>query len=164
MAPEPLNAESFPRDTLDFLQALQRHHVRHMIVGGEAVIYYGYARVTGDIDFFYDRSEDNVVQLFEALRDFWQGSVPGVAGPIELTQPGTIIQFGVPPNRIDLINQISGVEFSEAWPNRLAVNVTAAGSDIVVPYIGLRDLILNKQASARPKDLDDLLFLERKAL
>ena len=155
-----LEAGSFSPDTLDFLGALHKHAVRYMIIGGEAVIYYGYARATGDIDFFYERTDANVRRLFSALRDFWKGSVPGLQNSAELRQPGLIVQFGVPPNRIDLVNQIDGVAFPEAWPNRLAVTVRSAQRDIPIWIVGIKDLIRNKRAVARPKDLDDLRFLE----
>jgi hypothetical protein len=135
--------------------------VNYLIVGGEAVIYYGHARVTGDIDVFYERSPENVARLYAALLEFWHGRVPGLQKPEELLQPGVVVQFGVPPNRIDLVNRISGVEFREAWPNRFAVTVASGEEDVPIWYIGMTDLIRNKAAAARPKDLDDLSFLRR---
>ena len=133
-----------------------------MIVGGEAVIYYGYARVTGDIDIFYDGSQTNAEHLFAALEEFWQGKVPGVRGPAELMPSGTIVQFGVPPNRIDLINRIAGVSFAKAWPRRLRACVRVAGQKVPLWYLGLGDLLRNKRAAGRPKDLADLAFLQRR--
>lgn len=162
MPEDRLDPASFSPDTLDFLKALHGHGVNYMIVGGEAVIYYGYARVTGDIDFFYERTEANVGRLFAALREFWGGSVPGVAEAAEFMQAGLIIQFGVPPNRLDLVNQIDGVTFAEAWLNRVAVKVSAHETEISIWLVGIDDLIRNKRAAARPKDLDDLRFLERR--
>jgi len=161
MSQEQLDADSFSPDTLDFLKALHKHGVNYMIVGGEAVIYYGYARVTGDIDFFYERSEENVLRLFAALQDFWQGEVPGLVKAVELMQAGLIVQFGVPPNRIDLVSRIDGVDFADAWPNRLAVKVCSGHLEIPVSFVGIGDLVRNKRAAARPKDLDDLRFLDR---
>jgi predicted nucleotidyltransferase len=161
MRQEQLTADSFSPDTVDLLKALHEHGVRYLIVGGEAVIYYGYARVTGDIDFFYESSAENVRRLFDALRQFWGGDVPGVAEAGEFLQAGLIVQFGVPPNRIDLVNRIDGVAFAAAWPNRLAVTVTVPGFEIPVWFVGKDDLIANKRAAARPKDLDDLRFLTR---
>ena len=160
MPQERLDAGSFSPDTLDFLRVLHRYSVRYMIVGGEAVIFHGHARVTGDIDFFYERTEDNAQRLYEALRDFWKGDVPGISGPDELVQSGLVVQFGVPPNRIDLVNKIDGVLFSEAWPNRLPVAVDDGDADLTVWFIGVRDLVTNKRAAGRPKDLDDAQFLD----
>jgi hypothetical protein len=61
----------FSKDILDFLYLLYKHQVKYLIVGGEAVIFYGHARLTGDIDFYYDRSTENVNKLFKALNKFW---------------------------------------------------------------------------------------------
>jgi len=159
-----LTADSFSPDTLDFLRTLKDHEVQYLIVGGEAVIFYGHARVTGDIDFFYERSEGNARRLFAALQDFWRGTVPGMEDHTELLEPGLILQFGVPPNRIDLINQIDGVNFLESWAKRFPVIVRSEREDIRIWLIGIEDLICNKRASARPKDLDDLRFLEQRDL
>ena len=71
-----------------------------MVVGGEAVIHYGYARLTGDIDIFFDSTGDNAARLLEALREFWEGDVPEISEAGDLTKSGAIFQFGVPPNRI----------------------------------------------------------------
>ena len=88
---------------------------RYLIVGGEAVIFHGYPRVTGDVDFFYENTPANTRRLFNALLDFWEGRIPGIAAPEELRKLGIILQFGRPPHRIDLMNRIDGVSFSEAW-------------------------------------------------
>lgn len=157
-----LDASCFSPDTLDFLKALHQHGVHYMIVGGEAVIYYGYARLTGDIDFYYECTVDNTTRLYAALQDFWKGAVPGLAGAAELMQLGLIVQFGVPPHRIDLINRIDGVDFAEAWPNRLPVVVRGPTLELPIWYLGVQDLIRNKRATARPKDVDDLRFLEER--
>lgn len=105
------------------MKGLQRHRVRYVIVGGEAVIFHGYPRLTGDIDFFYENSAVNTRRLFAALNDFWSGRVPGVRSPEELREEKLVVQFGRPPNRIDLLNRIDGVTFTEAWRHRIAVRV-----------------------------------------
>lgn len=143
----------------DFLVLLHKHQVKYMVVGGEAVIFYGYARLTGDIDFFYERTGENVQKLFDALLEFWEGSIPDLEGVEELLEPGLILQFGVPPNRIDLINQISGVEFEDAWPSRKAVPLVGQPPTVIL-YLGLDSLIQNKRASGRDKDLDDVEHLK----
>jgi len=158
MPQDRLDSASFSPDMCEFLSLLAKHQVQYMIVGGEAVIYYGYARLTGDIDIFYSRSPENAGRLLAALQDFWQGSIPGVDTQEELQEPGVIIQFGVPPNRIDLINQISGVEFDDAWQSYKTVQLEG-DSPADIHYIGLADLIRNKKASARDKDADDVKHL-----
>ena len=130
-----------------------------MIVGGEAVIFYGHIRVTGDIDIFYDRKHDNAVSLLKAREEFWRGEIPELEDPSELEKRGVIFQFGVPPNRIDLLNEIDGVDFESTWSRRTPVLLESQSGDIPFSYIGLEDLIHNKKASGRPKDMEDLPFL-----
>lgn len=149
----------FSPDILEFIRLLSLHEVRYLIVGGEAVIYYGHARLTGDIDIFYDRTNENTEALYAALKAFWEGKVPGVENHTEFLKKGTIIQFGRPPNRIDLINNISGVIFEKAWPNRALEEVEIKDQKYFVCYIGLEDLIKNKRNANRYKDLEDLKYL-----
>ncbi|MBM3844913.1 MAG: hypothetical protein FJ405_01335 [Verrucomicrobia bacterium] len=151
----------FSPDILEFIELLHAHQVRYVIVGGEAVIYYGHARLTGDVDFFYDAGNQNAASLFHALSVFWRNNIPGIERPEELQEIGTIIQFGRPPNRIDLLNQIDGVSFEEAWKSRIAVMLRTKAGEQPVFYLGLAALIRNKEASGRPKDLEDLEFLRK---
>jgi hypothetical protein len=159
MPPEIVDASAFSPDIQEFLRALHTHSVRFLIVGGEAVIFYGHIRVTGDIDVYYDREPGNAVRLFKALEDFWQGEIPQLEGAAGLEKRGVIFQFGVPPNRIDLLNEIDGVEFDLAWQRRTWAVLESREEEIPFSYVGLEDLIQNKRASGRPKDLDDLPFL-----
>ena len=163
MPSKSLNPSAFSPDTLELLRLLERHDVRYLVVGGQAVIYYGYPRLTGDIDLFFDRKPDNAGRLYEALIEFWEGDVPGVGGTGELGQDGVIVQFGRPPNRIDLMNRIDGVTFEEAWETRLELEVSGNGITVKVNYVSLEKLIQNKQASGRPRDLEDLEYLRRAA-
>jgi predicted nucleotidyltransferase len=149
----------FSRDIQDLLSLLFKHKVRYLIVGAEAVIYYGFARLTGDVDIFFEPSPKNCRTMFSALREFWAGPVPGIGSPAELATKGTIIQFGYPPNRIDLINTISGVDFPEAWKGRSSRTLLVRKRSVAVHYIGLSALIKNKEACGRPKDLEDLKYL-----
>jgi hypothetical protein len=151
----------FSKDIQEFLSLLAKHKVRYMIVGGEAVIYYGHARLTGDLDFYYVSSKENADNLYRALDEFWGGDIPGLANFEELIQPGIILQFGLPPNRVDLINSIDGVTFQEAWTNRTETSIDVSGQTVPVYFIGLRELIKNKEAMKRPKDLDDLKYLRK---
>jgi hypothetical protein len=153
---------AFSEDVLALLRILYQRTVRYLIVRGEAVIHYGYARLTGDIDLFFDSSSENAERLFEALKEFWEGPVPEVNGGEELQEPGVIFQFGVPPNRMDLMNRIDGVEFAACWDGRLTVPLSLEEADFQVHYIGIGELIVNKEASGREKDLDDLRFLRQR--
>ncbi len=149
----------FSGDTLDLLNLFIKHNVKYVIVGGEAVIFYGYSRLTGDIDFYYELSEPNSMNLFHALKEFWGGRIPGINSAKEFQASGSIIQFGQPPNRIDLINAIDGITFNEAWDSKVEQKIGTGESETRIFYIGLEPLIKNKTASGRYKDLDDLRFL-----
>ena len=152
----------FSPDIQEFLLLLSKYGVKYVIVGGEAVIYYGYARLTGDIDIFFEPSQENAEKLYELLTEFWDGEIPGLTCKEELLEPGVIIQFGVPPNRIDLINKIDAVLFDDAWQHRMSETITLDNELIPVYFIGIEQLIKNKASLERPKDLEDLKYLRRR--
>ncbi|RMI12569.1 MAG: hypothetical protein D6681_06540 [Calditrichaeota bacterium] len=151
----------FSPDIQEFLLLLAEHEVRYVIVGGEAVIYYGYARLTGDVDFFYEASPENVQKLYDALLEFWEHNIPGIEKPEELLEPGVILQFGVVPNRMDLLNRMDNLNFEEVWANRETFTIKIHRREIPVYFIGLDQLIKNKEAVARYKDLEDLKYLKK---
>lgn len=155
-----MNQAGFSPDVREFLRLLSLHGVRYVIVGGEAVIYHGHARLTGDVDVFFDPEPTNARRLFAALLEFWGGEVPGVGSAAELSAPGVMVMFGRPPNRLDLLNRIDAVAFDEAWADRVETELEVGGTRVPVYYIGLETLLKNKRAAGRPKDLDDLPFLE----
>lgn len=162
MSARILEGAGFSRDILIFLRLLAERRVRYLLVGGEAVIYHGYPRLTGDIDFFYENSALNVRRLFEVLMDFWEGTIPGLASAEELREQGLILQFGRPPHRIDLMNSIDGVAFQDAWPSRIRVRLKTKSGLVPALYMDLRSLLANKEAAGRPKDLDDSVYLREK--
>ena len=162
MSSRVLAGTGFSKDILTFLSLLAQKRVRYLIVGGEAVIYHGYPRLTGDIDFFYENTPPNTERLFHALLEFWEGTVPGVISANDLREEGIIFQFGRPPHRIDLMNRIDGVTFKSAWRSRIRVRLKTKSGSVPAIYIGLRSLLANKRATGRPKDLDDALFLRPK--
>jgi len=156
-----MKASHFSKDTQEFLRLLAKEEVKYVIAGGEAVIYYGYARLTGDVDFFYEPLKENALRLFKALNEFWSGDIPGVDTFEELMQTGIVLQFGSPPNRIDLVSIIDGVTFKEVWTNRTITRIEIGGETIPVNFIGLDELIRNKETIKRPKDLEDLKYLKK---
>lgn len=145
------------KDLKEFIALLNSHGVEYLIVGGHAVAFHGYPRLTVDLDFFVRPSSDNAKKLLGALDDFGFGGIGLDAS--DLTAPGKIIQLGREPNRIDLLTGISGVAFDEAWADRIA----GALDGLPVPFIGRESLLKNKRASARPKDLADVAQLERRS-
>ena len=155
-----IDATAFSDDILEFIRLLGKYKVHYLIVGGESVIFHGYPRLTGDVDFFYERTEANTQRLFSCLEEFWKGQIPGITRASELMEAGVVIQFGRPPNRLDLLSQIDAVPFSEAWAQRKSVELVGADVPIIVHYLGKEALLKNKRASGRPKDLDDVQHLE----
>lgn len=75
----------------------------------------------------------------------------------DFLQKGAITQIGYPPLRIDILNEIDGVEFNTAYRNKLIVDVDG----LPVNYIGLNDLIKNKQVSGRKQDISDVTALNK---
>ncbi len=112
-----MKGSHFSKDVQEFIILLDKYKVKYVIVGGEAVIYYRHTSFTGDIDFFYESTEENVEKLFALLKEFWSGDIPGINRKEEFLGDDVIIQFGRPPNRIDLITSIDGVGFQETWNN-----------------------------------------------
>jgi predicted nucleotidyltransferase len=156
-----VKASHFSEHIQEILLLLAKNQVRYLIVRGEAVIYYGHARLTGDIDLFYEGSPTNVDKLYQTLVEFWQGDIPQLDSSEELLEPRIVLQFGAPPNRLDLLNTIDGVSFQEAWPNKTTVHIQAKDNKIPVYFIGLEDLIKNKETIGRYKDLEDLKYLRK---
>ncbi len=156
-----MKSSHFSPDTLEFMYLLNEFKVRYLIVGGEAVIYYGHARLTGDVDFFYERDETNAGNMYKAIYEFWDGAIPGDVTVNDLMQAGIIIQFGQPPNRIDIINTITGVTFEEAWDGRITEKLSMNRKRFPVYILGLEQLRKNKNATGRHKDLEDLRYLNR---
>jgi hypothetical protein len=146
-------AQVFSPDVREFFGILEKHRVEFVVVGGEAVIFHGHARFTGDVDIFYRPSVPNTCALFEALVEFWSGNIPGLGSADELLEPGMVIQFGRPPHRLDLMGTIDGVSFDDAWESRVEVRIPAGPT---LAFIGLEPLLANKKAAARPKDLADI--------
>jgi predicted nucleotidyltransferase len=156
-----MKAAHFSKDTQELLKLLSVHRVRYVIVGGEAVIYYGHSRLTGDIDFFYDPAPENSRRLYAALNDFWQGNIPGIGSPRDLSAKNLIVQFGLPPNRLDLISQITAVSFAQAWKDKVVEKIKIGKNEHPIYYIGLKQLIKNKAAVKRHRDREDLEFLQK---
>ncbi|NKB86844.1 MAG: hypothetical protein GKS06_01290 [Acidobacteria bacterium] len=160
MAPIEVDAAHFSADTRNFVRHLHEFEVKYVVVGGEAVIFHGYVRLTGDVDFFIANDPDNARRLYSALEKFWEGDVPGIASPAELTAVDLIVQFGMPPNRIDIMTSVAGVDFNEAWAGRVPAVMVDGEQRTPIPYLGVEALIKNKRAAGRPKDLDDLEHLD----
>ena len=137
-------------DFESFLRLLEDVRVEYMIVGGYAVAYHGFPRFTKDIDVFYSDARENTRRLQAALVAF---GFQAATVPLEvLEKPDTVLSIGLEPVRIDLLNRIAGVTFDAACANRVRGRYGSGD----VWFIGKEDLIRNKRASGRQRDLGDL--------
>jgi hypothetical protein len=108
--------------------------------------------------FFFGCDTENIEKLFRCLLEFWNGSIPAVKEAAEVKEKGLVLQFGR-PHWLDLLNKIDGIEFEEAWSGREKVSISGMEAPIRAFYIGKSELLKNKAASSRPKDLDDIEHL-----
>jgi len=139
-----------PPDFREFLRLLNSRHVEYLLIGGYAVGYHGYPRPTGDMDIWVAVSAENAARVVQALLDFGFKSVDV---PLSLfTEPGKVVRMGVPPMRLEIVTTISGVDFAACFARR----TSAVIDGVPVNIIGLDDLKINKRASGRHKDLNDL--------
>jgi hypothetical protein len=140
---------------IDFISLLNKQDVKYVLVGGWAVIFEGYARTTGDMDFFKERSEANAEKLIIVLKKFC-GSTLGFK-IFDFLKEDNILMIGRPPFRIDLLTSISGVDFDEAFNTSHLYKEDT----FEVRCIHINELINNKKASGRLKDLADAEMLEK---
>jgi hypothetical protein len=141
-------------DFIDMLRALLNAEVRFIIVGAYALNAHTKPRATGDLDIWVQPTPDNARKLMAALADF--GAPLDTVEESDFAKPGVIFQIGIVPSRIDVLTQLSGIAFDEAWRDR----VQYAFGPIEVPFLGKRSLIQNKRATGRPRDLLDVESLE----
>ena len=142
------------KDFKEFIELLNKNNVNYLLVGGYAVGYHSRPRYTEDIDIWIEPSLENAKKIIHVLNKF---GFTGVSVSIEeLIQPEKIIQLGLPPQRIDILTSIDGVNFNDAWERRI---VDSFG-DIPVFIISLKDLIKNKSSSGRIKDLQDIEWIK----
>jgi hypothetical protein len=145
-----------PPDFKEFLALLDSERIDYLLVGGYAVSYHGYPRPTGDLDIWVAMEPANAAKLVIALGKFGFGAA-GASAATFLT-PGQVVRMGVPPVRIEILSSVSGVDFA-ACRSR---GITATIDGIPVRLISRTDLIANKRAAGRDKDLNDVKHLEQR--
>ena len=139
----------------ELLTLLEDNKVEYVIVGGYAMAYHGYPRFTKDIDIFYRNTSENIIKIRKALIEF--GFNDNDLPESIFSESGNIIQFGVVPLRVDIINEIDGINFDDVYKNI----VRGKYGEIEVNFIGRIELIKNKMASGRDQDLLDAKKLEK---
>jgi hypothetical protein len=141
-------------DFVDLLRAFIAADVRFLIVGAYALAHYGRPRATGDLDVWVDATPDNARRVMRGLAAF--GAPLADLRENDFAQPGVVFQIGVPPSRIDVLTELTGLSFDDAWPGR----ESGRFGGITVDFIGRAAFIQNKRATGRRKDLGDVEGLE----
>jgi hypothetical protein len=142
-------------DFKDILSCLKDERVDFIIVGAYALAAHGFPRATGDIDIWVRNSFENAQKIMRALMKF--GAPISHLSEEDFTAPAVIVQIGVEPCRIDLLTGIDGVEFDEAWQNKVSIPIDALKVDV----LSKEDLLRNKLATGRDKDQGDIVWLKK---
>ena len=135
------------------LQSLLDNEVKFLVVGAYAMAAHGYPRATGDLDLWVFTSRENAEKVYKTLAEF--GAPLEQIDKDSFSEKGIILQIGVAPCRIDIITQIDGVEFEQAYPKRNEIEIDG----IKLPIISKEDLIHNKESTGREKDKLDSKFM-----
>ena len=141
-------------DFKEFIRSLNANQVRYLVVGGYAVAFHGHPRYTKDMDVWLDRNPENAERVIQALEQFGFGSLGLKVADFLIADQ--IIQLGYPPNRIDLLTTLPGVEFEPCYAARLEAVI----DETPINFINLDNLKKNKRASGRHQDLADVENLE----
>jgi len=142
------------RNFKEFIQLLNKNRVKYLIVGGYAVALHGHPRYTKDLDIWIYIEKNNAEKLINALHEFGFASLDIKSSDFLVNE--NVIQLGSPPNRIDLLTSVDGVEFNPCYQSKVEVKI----EDIIIDFINLEDLKKNKKATGRYQDLADLENLE----
>jgi hypothetical protein len=144
------------KDFRELLFVLCDEEVEYLVVGAYAMASHGLPRSTGDLDLWVRASDGNAQRIWKALLRF--GAPLGSMSLGDFQTPDIVFRMGFPPSQIDILSGISGINFDEAWPNRIQAQIEG----IEVYVISPADLIRNKRAANRPKDLVDADLLEKR--
>jgi len=137
-------------DYRDMLSAFADAEVDYLVIGAYAMAAHGHPRATGDIDLWVRSTSTNANRVLEALSAF--GAPLAEVDREDLQTPDTVFQIGVSPRRIDILTTIEGVDFEEAWSERMTIEIEG----LTVPIISREHLIANKRALGRQQDLADI--------
>ena len=137
-------------DFKELLKSFNARKVDFLIVGAYALALHGLPRATGDMDLLVKPDKQNAMKILAALGDFGFGSL-GLKEE-DFFQPERVVQLGVPPVRVDILSGISGVSWEQAWDGR----VPGRYGDEPVFFLGRKQMVENKRAAGRKKDLADL--------
>ncbi|MBK8980767.1 MAG: hypothetical protein IPM38_00215 [Ignavibacteria bacterium] len=129
---------------------LNENKVEYLIVGGYAVIIYGYPRLTIDIDIWVNPVKDNSEKVIKTIKDF--GFSFENLTEKDFEKSDNVIQLGRPPYRVDFLTSIEGMDFNKCYKRKYIYKK----DDLILNFISKEDLIENKKSIGRNKDLDDV--------
>ena len=138
------------RDFVDLLRVFSEGEVRYLVVGAYALAHHGRPRATGDLGVWVDPTPENAARVIRALEAF--GAPLDEVVEDDFARPGVVFQMGVPPVRIDILTELTGLRFEDAWPTR----ERGAFGELTVDFIGRDAFTRNKRATGRAKDLGDI--------
>lgn len=138
------------KDFKEFIQLLNENSVRYLIVGGYAVAFHGHPRYTKDLDVWIESSLENAEKLIAALHKFGFGSL-GLKSE-DFLETDQIIQLGYPPDRIDILTTLTGLNFKACYRTRVGVEIQGTH----INFIDIENLRKNKSVTGRPQDLADV--------
>ncbi len=142
----------------DLLSAFHAHGVKYLVVGGYAVIFHAQPRSTKDIDLLIQTDSENARAIYAALADF--GLPMGEIRAEDFAEKGSFFRFGYEPQTVDILPEVPGVSFEEAWQRRISGTVDPA-TGLTAFFMSAEDLIASKLASGRPQDLADVDAIRR---
>lgn len=138
------------RDYVEMLAALSDAGAEFLVVGAHALAFHGVPRATGDLDLWVRPTPENAECVWRALVEF--GAPLDQLTLEDLSREDLVFQIGVVPNRIDILTSITGVAFDEAWEARAQVEIEG----LRVPVLGRSELVRNKRAVGRTRDIADI--------
>ncbi len=148
----------FQKDFQDFIALCNKYELEYLVIGGFAVSIHGYPRATKDLDICINRTEENAIKILKILKDFGFGSLNLTIE--DFIKEGMITQLGYEPVRIDILNDLNGIDFNFALENKRVVDMNG----IPTNFIGYNELLINKERSGRDEDLLDIKKLKKRKL
>jgi hypothetical protein len=143
-------------DFLDFIKLCNRFEVKYLVIGGYAVSVHGYPRYTKDLDICIELSDDNAEKMLQVINEFGFESLNLTKD--DFLRPDFITQLGYEPLRIDILNDVDGVDFEMAWQNKRIVTM----QEEPVAFIGYHELLKVKEKAGRPQDIADIDKLKKR--
>lgn len=144
-----------PLEFVDLLVEFAAAGVEFLVIGGHAFnAYSSKLRATKDIDLLIRPTPSNRAKAAKALAAF--GGPPNAISALREATVNEIVFFGAPPLRVDILQSVPAIDFDVSYARRTILNLDG----IEIPIVALTDLIANKKAAGRKRDLADVKVLE----